>query len=251
VKFRRVDDPVTRRLPSVPNAPKRFVDDAVVAKKVVVVAAVPVALPKRRKPRLALVLKRFVEEAKEEKLVVEVALVVVALRPVKFWKVDEPLARMLAKVPRTSTQRLVVEAEVAEMFVVVAAVPVELPRVMKPKLAFVEKRFVEEAKVEKMVVEVALVVVALRPVKFWKVDEPLVRMVAKVPRPVEVMFPTDAMTVAKMLVEEALVTNKFVVVALVVVAWRPVKFWKVEEPLVRMVAKVPRPVEVMLPTFKA
>ena len=47
----------------------------------------------------------------------------------------------------------------------------------------------------------------------------------------------------KRLVELAVVENKLVVVAEVPVAFRKVKFWRVVEPVARMFANVPRPVE--------
>jgi hypothetical protein len=43
----------------------------------------------------------------------------------------------------------------------------------------IHREFVERS-VEKRVVEVALVVVALRPVKFWRVVEPVARIVPEV-----------------------------------------------------------------------
>ena len=46
VKFWRVLEPLASNCPSVPNAPKRLVELAVVAKKFVVVALVPVAFTK-------------------------------------------------------------------------------------------------------------------------------------------------------------------------------------------------------------
>ena len=48
-----------------------------------------------------------------------------------------------------------------------------------------------------------------------------------------------------------MVEKRFVVVALVEVELRAVKFWKVEEAFANRLVKVPRPVEVMLPAFRA
>ena len=70
-----------------------------------------------------------------------VALVPVAFTKVKFWKVDEALARKLF--------------------------PVSVPPV-----PVVKKRLVEEAVPVKKFVDVELVVVLFTPVKFWNVDEP-------------------------------------------------------------------------------
>jgi len=60
-------------------------------------------------------------------------------------------------------------------------------------------RFVVEAVVTESVVLVALVVVELSPVKFWRVEEPVARMLARVARPEELMIE------AKRLVEKKLV----------------------------------------------
>lgn len=65
------------RVPMVADCENRLVDEAVVEKRVVVVA-----LPRVPTPRLKLVLKRFVLLA-----VVEKRLVVVALPPTAVWKV--------------------------------------------------------------------------------------------------------------------------------------------------------------------
>ena len=66
--------------------------------------------------------------------------------------------------------------------------------------------------VEKKLVVVAEVPVAFIKVKFWRVEEPVERRLAKVPRPVEVKCPPLAV-VKKRLVEEAVVEKKLVVVA--------------------------------------
>jgi hypothetical protein len=87
------------------------------------------------------------EVLRSEDVIVEMArLVVVAcdeveLTAVKFWRVDEPLARMFAKVPSpvdvrsppfaVVKKKLVVEARVEKSAVVVAFVVVELPVIVK------------------------------------------------------------------------------------------------------------------------
>ena len=136
---------------------------------------------------------------------------------------------------------------VANKVVVVASVVVERPSVARPRFAFVPKRLVDEAVVANDVVEVAFVVVELRAVKFCRVDDPVVKIFENVPRPVEVILPTELIAVAKRLVEDAVVANDVVEVALVVVEFNPVKFWRVDEPLERRFPKVPRPVANMVP----
>ena len=80
--------------PRLKFVPKRLVDDAVVAKKLVVVAEVPVAFVKRKLPRtpvprLKFVAKRFVDEAVVAKKLVEVAFVVVEFPTLRRVKVDD------------------------------------------------------------------------------------------------------------------------------------------------------------------
>ena len=73
-------------------------------------------------------------------------------------------------------------------------------------------------------------------------------MFEAVRRPLEVMFPPEK-AVAKRLVEEAVVLNIVVVVALVEVEFRAVKFWRVVDPWARILPEVVRPVTVrLLPT---
>ena len=83
-------------------------------------------------------------------------------------------------------------------------------------MAEVEKRLVEDAVVLKKFVVVALVPVAFTNVKFWRVEDAVAKMLAKVPSAVEVRFPPLAV-VKKRFVELAVVLKKLVVVALVVV----------------------------------
>ena len=70
--------------------------------------------------------------------------------------------------------------------------------------------------VAKSVVEVALVVVEFNPVKFCKVVEPKTSRLANVPRPLDVRLPPMPV-VKKRLVVDAVVENRLVVVADVVV----------------------------------
>ena len=63
----------------------------------------------------------------------------------------------------------------------------------------------------------------------------------------QVLRPKPLMFVPKRLVVEAVVAKRFVVVAEDEVEFMAVKFWRVEEPLARMLEKVPRPVDVRLP----
>ena len=117
--------------------------------------------------------------------------------------------------------------------------------VREPEVTVWAKRLVEEAVVAKLFVVVALVEVELSAVKFWRVEEAFTRRLVKVPKPEEVMFPALRIE-AKRFVEEAVVEKSVVVVALVVVELRAVKFWSVEEPLESRVPKVPRPVVVIV-----
>ena len=109
---------------------KRFVEEAVVAKKLVVVADDPVAFTKVKFWRVVLaVASRLTTERLvvlavmalrvEAYNVVVVAFVEVELRKVMFWKVDEAVARRLVKVA-VDAKRLVEEAVVAKKEVVVA-----------------------------------------------------------------------------------------------------------------------------------
>ena len=162
---------------------------AVVAKKFVVVALVVVELPKVTKPRFALVENKLVDEAVVEKIEVVVALVEVELRAVKFCKVVEPLESKVEKVPRpvevtlpalmAVAKRLVLEAVVEKRLVVVAFVPVALPKRKSAMFALVEKRLVEEAVPEKREVVVAEVVVEFVRIIFVKVASSVVLLKTK------------------------------------------------------------------------
>jgi hypothetical protein len=96
-------------------------------------------------------------------------------------------------------------------------------------------------------VDVALVVVEFRPVKFCSVDDPLERRLEALIDPA-VMLPV-LRDVEKRLVDEAVFAKKLVLVELVVVDCRPVKFCRVVEPVARMLAAVSR--ELMKPLVAA
>ena len=126
----------------------------------------------------------------------------------------------------------------------------------------------------KKLVEVAWVVVLRSPVKFWRVVEEVktfdpekvllslrrveeavlstrqVPATAKQPEEilmplakVLVLFPVTARLVVVAPVEVNLVTNRLVEVACEVVAFTPVKFWRVVEPFVRSVCAMKAPIE--------
>lgn len=154
VKVPRPEDVMA---PPIAVVKKRLVEEAVVEKKDVVVAEVPVALMKVRfcnvdealarrlvkvpspeevtAPPIAVVKKRLVELAVVEKRDVEVAEVVVALIPVKFCKVDEAVVK---KPPVDSTRNR------------------SLPAALRKRRKFPANEVVEEATIKSPVVEVAL-----------------------------------------------------------------------------------------------
>jgi len=84
------------------------------------------------------------------------------------------------------------------------------------------KRLVEDAVVAKKFVVVAAVPVAFWKVKFWRVEEPVARIVPAVSVPIEPR-------VEKKLVDDATEAKKVVEVAFEVVAFCAVKFWRVVE----------------------
>jgi len=71
------------------------------------------------------VAKRLVEEAVVANIVVDVAFVVVEFNPVKFCKVLDPVARMLAAVRREDTKELVAERVAEKKLVEVELVVVD------------------------------------------------------------------------------------------------------------------------------
>ena len=128
----------------------------------------------------------WVDEAVVAKKVVEVALVEVEFSPVKLSKVEEPeRSKLESEVKPPVAVKVPVKLAALEMVwpftrpdVMVfeprfkAPLEVMAPDVMRPVVRAVEKRLVELAVVEKKVVEVALVEVEFSPVKLSKVDEP-------------------------------------------------------------------------------
>ena len=121
---------------------------------------------------------------------VDVELVVVLFTPVKFWRVEEPVTRRFGTVRRpvevmAPVKRLVKVPVVAKRLVVVADVPVALPKMRLVKFALVPKRLVA-----KKLVVVALVPVAFMNVKFCSVDEPVARMLPNEPAPETVSDPS-------------------------------------------------------------
>ena len=87
--FEAVRRPLEVMFPPEKAVAKRLVEEAVVEKREVVVASVPVARPKSRKPRFAFVPNKLVEEAVVENIFVVVAEVPVARVKVKACKVVE------------------------------------------------------------------------------------------------------------------------------------------------------------------
>jgi hypothetical protein len=130
---------------------------------------------------------------------------------VRFWKVEEPLASKLVNVPE---------------------VPVSVPKALVPVQVFESPRSVEEA-----VASVA------------HINTPPDQVSLLVP--VHVERPKPFIAVPNRFVVEALVLKKFVVVALVPVALTKVRFWRVEEPVARILVDVMsenmfEPVQVLL-----
>jgi hypothetical protein len=122
----------------------------------------------------------------EAKSVVLVLLVVVAFTAVKFWSVELPERRRLARLNEFANKLvkvpLVAKNEVAVALVVVESSPVKFckvldpavrkletvsdPKLLFPAVSVVAKRFVEDAVVAKLLVVVAAEPVALMKVKF-------------------------------------------------------------------------------------
>jgi hypothetical protein len=165
-------------------------------RRVVVAPVQPVQLPTVRVPMVAVLDLISVVEALVAKKFVVVAEVPVAFTKVKFWSVEEPIAkRLITDVrPSSSTSNKTVPPEnpvlfvpivkfsevellsesilILNEFVVLMNPLVRFPRVStfgtvrEPILPVVEKRFVLDAVVEKKFVLVALVLVELMEVKF-------------------------------------------------------------------------------------
>ena len=125
----------------------------------------------------------------------------------KFWRVDEPFTCKLARVARPEVTKV-------ERFV--------LPDTARTLVL--------------KVVEVEFVVVEFWPTKFWRVVEPVARRLAKVATPLEERVLKEALPDT-----ESTLVAKVVEVALVVVAFTPVKFWRVDEPFTCKLARVARP----------
>ena len=106
---------------------------------------------------------------------------------------------------------------------------------------FVVKRLVLDAVVAKKLVEVLFEVVAFFAVKFWRVVLPVARMLVAVSVPVRVSFVPFEFVNAKF------VAKKLVEVADVPVAFTKVKFWRVDEPVMRRFGVVMRPAVVRDP----
>ena len=90
--------------------------------------------------------KRLVDEAVVEKRLVVVAFVPVALMKVKFWRVEEPVRRRLERVVRPPVT-LSVPVKLAAEEIVWSLIRPEVigPAVRVPMLPEVEKRLVDEA----------------------------------------------------------------------------------------------------------
>ncbi len=119
------------------------------------------------------------------------------------------------------------KVEVAEVFTLVVSTP---PAKVEVALPVTVSTPVENE------VEVELVVVELSPVKFCSVDDPYESKFEALIEPL-VMLPV-LREVEKRLVDEAVPAKKLVLVELVVVDCKAVKFWRVEEPVARILAAV-------------
>ena len=121
-------------------------------------------------PNCEAVAKRFVLEAVVEKKLVVVAEVPVAFTKVKFCRVLEPVRRRLESVVKPPVAvRVPVKLAAAEIVWPLIKPEVIGPRVAVPVVREVEKRLVDEAVVAKKLVEVAAVVVE-RVIKISEVE---------------------------------------------------------------------------------
>jgi hypothetical protein len=82
-------------------------------------------------PSVAKVEKRFVDDAVVEKWLVVVAFVLVLLSAVKFWRVVEPVTRRLPSVASPEVNEVVNDPREAKKLVEVAAVTVALPPMVR------------------------------------------------------------------------------------------------------------------------
>ena len=165
-------------------------------------------------PPFAVVKKRLVDDATDAKKLVVVAADPVAFTKVKFWRVEEPVAAMFAaeRVPvRVSLppRELVNEKFVVVAFEVVLFTAVKfwrvddpvtrrLPAVAVPESVRLVPLPVVNAKVlEKKLVVVAAEPVAFTKVKFWRVEEPERRRFAAVTREVNELDPEKVLLSAR------------------------------------------------------
>jgi len=178
----RVERPETERLERVPREVREEARtfEARVAPVRVPAGAVPVMLPVRLPVRLPTpeVKKRFVVEALVAKKLVVVAEVPVAFRKVKFWRVDEPVRRRFERVVSPAVAvRVPVKLAAEEMVWELMSPEVKAPETVKtwavplPRVIELVRMSEVEALVAKKLVEVALVPVALKKVKLLRVDE--------------------------------------------------------------------------------
>jgi hypothetical protein len=208
---------------------KRLVEDAVVAKKFVVVAEVPVAVVKvkfcnveelvaRRSAAVKVPLNvSFEPRAVVYERDVVVALVVVELIPVKFWRVVDPVARIVLKV-LAPVKALLSASKVVEATTILAVPSKEIPLIVRAVCNFVAVPALPEMEPVMVLVKVLFPVKALLSAR--RVEEAAVRVeqpnwpeplkvkafeaVLHVERPAPKKFVVDAVVV-KRLVEVALV----------------------------------------------
>jgi hypothetical protein len=130
--------PYIERVPfAVDEIPSSVVDTAAVELKLI---RPPLIV---RLPRLPVVANRLVEEAVVAKLFVVVAAVPVAFTKVKFWRVEELVTRRLPRVPRPVVVRVLPPSESAPVMVVAPRYALVAKRLVEE--AVVEKKFVEVA----------------------------------------------------------------------------------------------------------
>ena len=181
VRLETVREPAVA-LPSAPTprlkfVEKRLVELAVVLKREVVVAEVPVARVKMRSVRLTVVPKRLVKVPLVLKREVVVAAVPVALTKVKFWRVVEAVrSRLESEVRPPVAVTVPVKLATLEMVCPLMRPEVTGPATRVPILPLVEKRLVDEAVVEKKLVVVAEVPVARSKERLVKSIVPAVKL---------------------------------------------------------------------------
>jgi len=155
-----VSEPEEVMLPTLRVVAERLVEEAVVAKKLVVVAEVPVAFTKVK-------FWRVVEEVTMRLVVVAWPAMVRPEEVVPPPMVEEAVTRRLERVVRPAVAVTVPVKLAADEIVCPLIVPeVILPKVALPTLSAVAKRLVEEATEAKKLVVVAFVEVEFIAVKF-------------------------------------------------------------------------------------